>query len=264
MPHILPALQLAQLTRWAASYEFPTDAQGALNDLAAGLDVTHSVADHVFIGFLVSTAGDALVWDAICQNLASFPRELVEQAQGLIDSADSNGYWPSALLHEADAVHGMQAVYRDPKAYEEMRAKRASEGPAFAAEYDGIAAAQALQEAEWLEGIEREYAKRWGTPGLDEWWRGVQVEAKDRPRSETVMAMLDKARATATYGEVQRAMVIAALGVLVSGPEAARGVADPTTGQPFSYVSLPNGFELRSELHWKGKPVVMQFALPTP
>jgi hypothetical protein len=264
MPHLQPVMNLAQLTRWAAAYEFPSDPQAALGDLAAGLEVAHSVADHVMIGFLVSTASDRSALEVIRDNYSAFSADVAEQALALVASADSASQWSAALLHEADGMHGSLALFDDPKAYAQLRAAWIEGALADAPALQAMSAAEMKAHFGSLEQIARGYAERWGQPGFDSWWSAVQTDAAGKPLVSEALKAFDTAAQSVIYTGVQRAMAATALSILTSGPDALASVRDPATGGQFVYVPLENGFELRSSFAYKGQPAKMQFTWPGP
>jgi hypothetical protein len=50
-------------------------------------------------------------------------------------------------------------------------------------------------------------------------------------------------------------MLMAAIAVSESGPDALKDIPDPFGNGPFAYAALEDGFELRSQLVYEGKPV---------
>ena len=54
----------------------------------------------------------------------------------------------------------------------------------------------------------------------------------------------------------------AAIAVARGGPDKVKDFRDPFGDGPFEYKALPQGFELRSKLQFRGEPVVLQVGQP--
>jgi len=57
--------------------------------------------------------------------------------------------------------------------------------------------------------------------------------------------------------ETQMALFKAALTVVKGGPDKVKDIKDPFGNGPFEFRALDNGFELRSKLPFKGRPVML-------
>jgi hypothetical protein len=68
---------------------------------------------------------------------------------------------------------------------------------------------------------------------------------------------MDKVIATQRRVQAQRALFQAALAVVQGGRDKLKDIKDPFGDGPFSYRSRGKGFELRSKLLFKGKPVTL-------
>jgi hypothetical protein len=75
------------------------------------------------------------------------------------------------------------------------------------------------------------------------------------PILERFTPMLSRFRWAETYNNTRRALLHAAVAVLRGGAKELSRYPDPSTGRPFSYTRLANGFVLESALKENGKPI---------
>jgi hypothetical protein len=116
-------------------------------------------------------------------------------------------------------------------------------------------------QAEHISAIEKQFGQtlNWPESEYQAWWQNVVAEAKDNPIEAATLPVLDSIRTTLLRAQTQRAMLIAGLQVLQTGPGALSSTPDPTTGVPFTYSISSDGFELRSTAVYNGKPITMSF-----
>lgn len=78
-----------------------------------------------------------------------------------------------------------------------------------------------------------------------------------QPLAGLLLPSVDKTRATEDRSRARMAMLLAAIAVVESGPDALKNIKDPFGDGPFEYRPLDKGFELKSKLLYDGKPVTL-------
>jgi hypothetical protein len=84
-----------------------------------------------------------------------------------------------------------------------------------------------------------------------------RVEAAS-PLAAVFVPNVDKLRATENRNRARMAMLLAAMAVAHSGPDALQDIRDPFGNGPFEYRELEGGFELTSKLVHDGQPVTLR------
>ncbi len=268
MPHIMAAVSLGQVARWSAAYRFPTDAAGALNDLAAESQLGASMADQAMIGMMVSSSFTNSSINLIHDNLGSIPPELMPQVAQMFTASDISADLASGMKAESDSIQNSLKSLNDP-AQQEKLARMLQGMPTGNGEKMTAAEIQAQlatlpEQAAWLTQVNQDFAQKALLPDaqFQQWWASVQDQAKARPFVSLVLPALNGVRSSLVNASVNRAMLSAGIAVMQSGPAAYATVIDPSTGRPFIYVPTANGFELHSPFLFRNKAVVRSFASP--
>jgi DNA-binding FadR family transcriptional regulator len=95
-------------------------------------------------------------------------------------------------------------------------------------------------------------------PRLDE----ISKKAQANPIAKAILPNYDKVVDTEARAQCRLAMLKAAIAVAKGGPDKVKDFPDPYGDGPFEYRGLPQGFELRSKLQFRGDPVVLQVGQP--
>jgi hypothetical protein len=90
----------------------------------------------------------------------------------------------------------------------------------------------------------------------------VNKKAQANPIAKAILPNYDKVVDTEARSVCRLAMLKAAIAVAKGGPDKTKDFADPYGDGPFEYKALPQGFELRSKLQFRGEPVVLQVGQP--
>jgi hypothetical protein len=77
------------------------------------------------------------------------------------------------------------------------------------------------------------------------------------PIANVLLPNMEKVFATERRTQARMAMLLAAAAVLEGGPSKLKGIKDPFGENPFEYRPLKEGFELKSNLRYKGQPVTI-------
>jgi hypothetical protein len=79
------------------------------------------------------------------------------------------------------------------------------------------------------------------------------------PLAGVIVPAVDDLLAKEHKHQARMAMLMAAIAVAESGPDALKDIKDPFGPGPFEYRTLDKGFELKSKLLYEGQPVTMTF-----
>lgn len=86
----------------------------------------------------------------------------------------------------------------------------------------------------------------------------INKKAQANPIAKAILPSYDKVVDTEARAICRMAMLKAAIAVAKGGPDKVKDFRDPYGDGPFEYKALPQGFELRSKLQFRGEPVVLQ------
>jgi hypothetical protein len=95
-------------------------------------------------------------------------------------------------------------------------------------------------------------------PRLDE----INKKAQANPIAKAILPNYDKVVDAEARAQCRMAMLKAAIAVQKGGPDKVKDFPDPYGDGPFEYKALPQGFELKSKLQFRGEPVVLQVGQP--
>ena len=90
----------------------------------------------------------------------------------------------------------------------------------------------------------------------------INKKAQANPIAKAILPSYDKVVDTEARAVCRMAMLKAAIAVAKGGPDKVKDFRDPYGDGPFEYKALPQGFELRSKLQFRGEPVVLQVGQP--
>ncbi len=274
MPHLGKAQNLGKVALWNAAYRFPTEAKGAIGDLAARAKLGSHLSE-MLIGMLVETSFERSAINLLRQNAGSLDVVSAYQARMFLSESALDRDLAVAMQGEAEfarsaleklaaqsadervklaSAYGLDNEADEPdQRYPAQRMEQVLRDPArFKAEMDFIAQIQA-QMAE---------AMSWPGDRFGEWRAELEAKTLEHPVAALSLPIYDELHARLEAARVQRAMLGAGLDILQNGPARLAEMRDPVTGRGFAYVPKPGGFELQSALQVKGKPVTMSFAKP--
>ncbi len=265
IPQINIVQDLARLARWDATYRFPNDPAGGLDDADIQLRLGDSIRAQGLIGTLVAASTDRMTVALIHDNLQSLTPDLMDQAAGLLPSGGTGEEMASAMAQESDAAKAMIDALLDP----ESRAKMLRGIPAVSDLKAREIEAQLptiREQGEWIAAIDKQFAAEAMLPDAQfkAWWNEIQAEAVSRPFAAELISSLSSVRGAIFSVAVDRAMLNEGMQILRNGGGAAETVADPTNGRPFTYLPTLTGFELRSPFTYKNKAATMTFSASKP
>ncbi len=274
MPHVGKAQNLGKVALWNAAYRFPTEAKGAIGDLAARAKLGSHLSE-MLIGLLVETSFEKSATNLLRQNAGNLDVATTYHA----------GMFLAESALDRDLVVAMEGETEFAKsALEKLAAQSADERVKLAKDYgldsesaapDQREAAQRLEqvlrdpvrfkaEMDFTAQAQAEMAEAMTSQGdrFAERWKELKTKTLEHPLAAQSLPVYEAIHARLEATRVQRAMLGAGLEILQNGPARLAEMRDPVTGRAFTYVPKPGGFELQSSLQVKGKPVTMSFARP--
>ena len=271
LPLIAKSQQLAMVALWNAAYRFPSDAEGAIDDLAARARLGHDVAD-TLIGWLVEASFEKSATGLLLQNASSLSDNAQARARDFLGSSSLDMDMERAMSAEIEQSQGV---------FERLAAQQPEERPKFA-QLQGPDRLTSSEEDRMFEQFIRDPARLkaeaqdvrnmqsqmteamfWPDARFAEWAQQFSAShASEHPLVVSAFESMPEIRAKLQIRRIEREMMNAGITVLQSGPEQLSQSRDPVTGRPFAYVPTPDGFELRSTFQVKGKPMTMTFAQP--
>ncbi len=96
LSHLGKVAELGRLARWSASYRFPSDPQGALDDLKAQARLGHHTADCV-LGWLVQMGMESGALEVLRQNSGVLNEATLRRRRSFFDLPPSSRTWPAPL-----------------------------------------------------------------------------------------------------------------------------------------------------------------------
>ncbi len=256
LPQLTSGRKLAQALSWNATHCRQGDAPGAGGDLLAALRTGANVSEFL-VGHLVNTAIQGMVLNCLADHAyALSPATVAELAREL-----GGNQYEESLFRAVEA----EAKGVDFEA-DRFAASTNTVGEFIQVLSDSnplanMSREQALAGMRQVAALEREYAKVLELPDAEynAWLAKLNQTRQANPLVDMLWPamdqMLERTRATV----IQRAMAVAGLQVLASGPAVLTQYPDPATGQPFIYRPSANGFELQSTHQADGKPVTLEF-----
>lgn len=259
MPQMNLAMKLGQLARWDAAYRFADEPSEAIADLAAQAQLGHRVSN-LMIGFLVQASMSQGATELIRENASNLTPQAAAEAIDLLRGSPVTADFAGAMVAESAFPDSLAAGLADPKSHDQT----VGQWKKMTADAEPGDLPDLLAQLRWLSSMEKDFASKAALPDAEfnVWWEDVSQQAELRPLANASLPMLKPMRERWQAESVHRAMLIAGLSAMQSGPEQLATIPDPTTGKPFVYVATPDGFELRSTFVFKKKPVTMRFPKP--
>lgn len=264
---LLLGRNLGLAARWDAAYLIPSDPAGAITGLADQAYLAHNVGSQFMIGFGVESSLVQTAASLIRDNTASLTPEALSQALNLLQNSTFKDDFSRAMNAEADGVASQANQLLNPGNPKSNGAVFSGENTAPSSQFEDLtpeeSTAMGRQYAQ-LAQFEREYAQKGVLPNseFEAWLAQVNSQADSQPMIAPTLSAINGMRTSYQTAAVNNSMLATGLAILQSGPAQLATQTDPTTGQPFTYVETPNGFELQSTFQSKGKPVMMTFLNP--
>jgi hypothetical protein len=250
MAQVNSILNLGIVAQWDASYRFASDPDGAVSDLAAMDAVARSGYDS-FIGFIEGNSLHMGAMTLLAQNAGGITAASESDLAYIISTAAAEQSFRDGVNGEAAMLQAMLDEYFNP-------ATRAQAEPY-------LANSKAVSDMQWLERTEQELAGTLQQPEtqFQQWLTQKQAEAASKPVAAPVITLLGNVRHIEQMSAVDNAMFAAGMAVEQNNQGQYQSIADPATGQPFTYTQTANGFQLGSALLQRpGKPMSMSFSTP--
>ena len=277
LPYLSKSQNLGKVALWNAAYRFPSEAEGAIDDLSARARLGHHLSD-TLIGLLVNSSFEKSAANLLRQNIFGFDDlARTKASEFLAESAvdhDVKGGLEGEIKFGRSSAEKLMAQTPDE------RAEAIEMMMGFGGGGDGDAEARARRERavavvrdpdsfraemEFVQKAQSQMAEGmfWPDAQFDAWMK--QFDAShfaEHPIAVTTMSIYGGVRKNLQSRRIEREMLSVGMAVLESGPDVASRSRDPVTGRPFIYVANAGGFELRSAFQARGMPMTMSFDLP--
>ncbi len=212
------------------------DPRQGLDDLMAALALSrHAASDRTIMGKYFEVIAQRPAIDVLAQHLPDLPRELVAALPARLDRLPKSPTMPEVILGEYEFAK--KAAVRQGLDMMEMVAGLKD---FFAA----LANGGSLSPSQFAALVDEQTAKYSATS-----WAGV------------IAPVFKSARGPIAAGEARRALLKAAVDIVLQGEASVKASKDPFGNGPFAYRKLPNGFELSSELKYRDKAVTLRVGL---
>jgi hypothetical protein len=271
LPHLTKSRDLARLAALDARYQFERGNRGALpaNAMAMMTMARHVGRDPIMICLLVRYLIEGLVVDLVtpylpesnvpyAKSLATFKAlpQAPDLQQAIVAEKQLFLQWMVNKLREEEE--------REPGAAVKLwRNMIGPDGPEELKQVDSLGAMLKLIEDVFPMYDELEKLVSLPKPEFDAKYAQLKqrVEAEKRLASQ-FLPDIAELLAKEHRNQARLAMLLAAIAVTESGPEALKDIKDPFGDGPFEYKSLDKGFELRSKLTYENKPVTLTVGQP--
>jgi hypothetical protein len=268
LPHIYKSVELGTMAAWSADYRFSTEPEEALTDLAAQSQLGENVADSL-IGWLVQMSLQGKGSNIVRQHLDDLDAATAAQAQTWLDASTIQANVKRAFDSEASVAANMagKLAAKTPEErralFKAMIATSEDTSPALPFPQEKMEDnAWLAAELQYVQKVEEQMAEAmtWPREQYDAWWNGLRDGMREQhPLAATMLPAFESLRPRLDRFQIEQTMLGAGLALSQSGPEKLPQFPDPVTGQPFTYVTKENGFELQSTFKVKGKALTMTF-----
>jgi hypothetical protein len=271
LPHLAKARTLARLAALHARAEFEQGhgKAGGEHVLAILRLGRHVQVDPIMVNHLVGYAIEQVAIDAAAPYLPALKGQMPADAAAALDRLPASPSLSGIMAQERDSF--LRWTVRELKAAE---AKKPGSWQDF---WKGLFAGdenpdnrraaesartveQAVQMVEGLMPLYGELEKLTTLPWKEfdaRYPEFVRKANADSPLAKAIMPAVDKVGAARRRAEARLAMFKAAIAVVQGGPDKLKEFKDPFGDGPFEYRALDRGFELKSKLLFRDKPVTL-------
>jgi hypothetical protein len=268
LAHVQKSVDLGRLALWSAAYRFPTDPQGAVDDLATRARLGRALPD-TLLGLVVEASFDRGAVDLVSQNAGALNAAAGARLNEMLRDDAYVADFSRAMQGEVSSVLATADDLSTKTMDDVAKLLGAATGEPAKAN-DGIERLKAMgydvprvvHDLRAIARIEEELSSKFALPDaqFDAWWRQTQAGFATNPFASLTMPAVDSVRGSVREIQVRRAMLGAGMAILQSDPGRLGTFTDPTTGVAFLYTPAVDGsFELRSPFTIKGQPVTMKF-----
>ena len=272
LPHLAKARTLANLAALRARSEFKQgNHKAGMEDVVALLRLArHVQTDPIMINQLVGYVIQDVAIRAAAPHLPAVKAALADVATALDRLPPSPTV---ARMLDQEREHFLGWIVREMKAAEkakpggwkdvwaEVTGEMVREGGAAGTAAKAVGSAEeAIKLIEGATPVYAELGKLSERPwkefdaGFAELLKKVQAE---KPVIGALLPSADRVAAAKRRADARLAMFKAAVAVVLGGPDKVKEHKDPFGAGPFGYKEVNGGFELKSELIFKGEPVTL-------
>ncbi len=238
----------------------------AVDDAVAALTLGRHVSrDATLIGVLIGAAVEHVTIEALAAHLPKLAPAAREKLAARLGALPASGTVADALkLEERGLLDWFIRRVKEARGREDLvrfleAVYQSKEKAAALLEACGGTARGIVDKAEAMRPIYGTAARLIGLPAdrVEKEWQTVQDQHKDNPVFKLLAPALGKLRQAEARLQTRRAMLAAALAVLKDGRDALKTHPDPYDGAAFQYKAVEGGFELRSKLKMKDRPMTL-------
>ena len=261
LPHLAPSRALGRAAVWSAAHCRVNDGAGAIDDVVADLQLGRQLFHgSALIGMLVDMAMQNTALEYMAANSELFQGAAGARVVAALDDPLDRTAWSQVMGQEVECAENLLGKLAALPAGDAARLLSGilnGEPGGSNIQWSPAVISQLQQVADF----ERNWAKVLAASTEAEYqavMRQYDALVAANPIAAALMPtdkLLDKAqRAT-----VNQALVLAGLAVATEGTAALATYPDPATGQPFTYRTVPGGFELQSNYQVNNQPLKIFF-----
>jgi hypothetical protein len=236
---------LSHVTHWEASYVFPGDPAGAVEDLAAQEAIGRSDVPNL-LGLLVQAGIHMNAMKLLEKNAASIPSGAAGDISYIVDPAAAERIFEKGMDGEASIIQLRLKEYADPATrdgsyLQKLITDRRDIDPD---------PKKVISEIEWLAEMERALAPTFTEPEaqFQQWWKRKVLEAAAMPVANGALKAVEMVTSRARIAAVETAMLDAGLALEWNNEARLKTTIDPSTGKPFTWTKTAGGFEIDSPM----------------
>ncbi|HKB04082.1 MAG TPA: hypothetical protein VKD90_17805 [Gemmataceae bacterium] len=271
LPHLAKARTLARLAALHARAEFEQEhgKAGGEHVLAILRLGRHVQTDPIMVNHLVGYSIEQLAIDAAAPYLPSLKGQMPADAAAALDRLPASPPLSGIMAQERDSflrwtiTQLTAAEAKKPGSWQDFW-KGLFAGDENPDNRRVAESAKTVEQAvQMVEGLIPLYGELEKLTALS--WKEfdarypefVRKANADSPLAKAIMPAVDKVGAARRRAEARLAMFKAAIAVVQGGPDKVKETKDPFGDGPFEYRALDKGFELKSKLIFKDKPVTL-------
>jgi hypothetical protein len=266
LPHLAKARELARLAALHGRYEYDRGNKRALRDDATAIMALsrHVGRDPILICILVRY----LIEDTAIDLIAPYVPDMkapYPQALAMYDMLPKGATVSDTLPIEKKHMAGYvireltRAEKEKPGVWRDLYLKMLGpEAPESAKQVATLEEATRLVERLFPVYDEMEKLTKLSKEEFDSQYPAFKEKQEAaNPLADVLLPSLDKVLARERRNQARLAMLLTAIAVADTGPDALKAIPDPFGKGPFEYRKTDGGFELKSQLEFEGKPVTL-------